>query len=316
MSARLAVVHLVWGPLGPAPLAAFLDCYAARDAGEAHELVVLFNGVDAANREPLLELLGGVEHKLVELKRPVLDLAAYFEAAKGLESARLCFLNSYSEPLVDGWLAMLDDALAQPPLKMAAASGSWASHADHVRYLLGLGGPYAGPYGARSGAAAAFQPPSTAAGEPGQSSAPQQRSRWRKPPQELVRAASLAVRQLTQFPRFPNPHLRTNGFVADRETMLGLAPGRIGDKTDTYALESGRRSLTRQLQRAGGEVAIVARDGRAYAPTEWADSNTFWQNRQENLLIADNQTRAYAEGDAEQRRMMSAHAWGGQARPG
>ncbi|HXB16067.1 MAG TPA: hypothetical protein VNV44_10035 [Solirubrobacteraceae bacterium] len=307
MSARLAVVHLVWGPLGPAPLAAFLDAYAARDAGEEHELVVLFNGVQ--EREPLLELIAGVEHTLLELERPVLDLAAYFEAARSLQHARLCFLNSYSEPLADGWLSMLDRALSGA--RMAAASGSWASHSDHVRYLLGLGGPYAGPYGARTAAASAFQPHGE---QQPQAPAPVQQaaSRWRKPPGELFRAAALAMRQLTGFPGFPNPHLRTNGFIVERETMLGLKRGRIADKTDTYALESGRRSLTRQLN---SQVALVGRDGRAYTPSEWAHSNTFWQAAQENLLIADNQTRAYVEGDAEQRRMLAAHAWGDQARP-
>ena len=314
MSARLAVVHLVWGPLGPAPLAAFLDAYIAREPGEPHDLVVLFNGVE--ERAPLLDLLSGVEHALLDLERPVLDLAAYFQAARRLGHERLCFLNSYSQPLADGWLAMLDGALAQPGVGMAAASGSWASHSDHARYLLGLGGPYGGPYGHGKGAAAAFQPPSTPqAGEGGEPRAERPASRWRKPPRELLKATALAVRQLTQFPGFPNPHLRTNGFIADRQTLLELKPGRIEDKTDTYALESGRRSLTRQLRRTGGEVVLVGRNGRAYKPEEWARSDTFWQAAQGNLLIGDNQTRTYEEGDAERRRMLAAHAWGEEARP-
>src|SRR3954471_13801822 len=103
----LAVVHLVWGPLGPEPLEAFIAAYRRRHAGAEHELVVLFNGVEPEQHEPLRALLAGVEHTLVELDHPVLDLAAYFQAASRLQHERLCFVNSYSEPLVDGWLGML-----------------------------------------------------------------------------------------------------------------------------------------------------------------------------------------------------------------
>ncbi len=47
----IAVVHLVWGPLGPEPLRDFLRSYHAHDAGAPHELVVLFNGVPHGDRE-------------------------------------------------------------------------------------------------------------------------------------------------------------------------------------------------------------------------------------------------------------------------
>ena len=95
----IAVVHLVWGPLGPTPLHTFLRSYRAHDAGTDHRLVVLFNGVTGAQRPALVAELEGVEHELLELAEPVQDLAAYARAAARLKEARVCLLNSYSEIL-------------------------------------------------------------------------------------------------------------------------------------------------------------------------------------------------------------------------
>src|SRR5580692_1025456 len=100
----IAVVHLVWGPLGPQALRDFLASYGAHPAGAEHELVVLFNGVTSQQRPALEQALAGVDHRLLELAEPVQDLAAYLQAAQRLEHARCCFVNSHSAILADGWL--------------------------------------------------------------------------------------------------------------------------------------------------------------------------------------------------------------------
>jgi hypothetical protein len=130
-----------------------------------------------------------------------------------------------------------------------------------------------------------------------------------------ARAARLLARQLRGFPQFPAPHLRTNAFLIERELMLRIDTGSLREKTDTYLLESGRRSLTRQIERMGLEARVVGRDGVSYGPREWASSHTFWQGSQRNLIVADNQTRSYEHGDSEVRRALSAHAWAELAAP-
>jgi hypothetical protein len=322
---RLAVVHLVWGPLGPRPLRDFVRAYRRFAAGVAHELIVVFNGVGvgvgagegaepgAAARAPLLRELESVEHRLVELERPVLDLAAYFAIAECVPHERLCFLNSYSEPLLDGWLALLAQAASDPGVGMAGATGSWASQSSHVRYLVGLGGPYSGVYGDRASTKRVFAPSSPADGadpQGGTGAAPGAHSVRKR-----IRDVRMLARQLSGFPAFPATHLRTNAFVIDRELMRRVRPGGLDDKTDTYLLESGRRSLTRQVQRMGHKIVVVGRDGVSYEPRDWARSNTFWQGSQENLIVADNQTRSYERGDLAVRRALSAHAWGKRAAP-
>lgn len=122
-------------------------------------------------------------------------------------------------------------------------------------------------------------------------------------------------KQLICFEGFPAVHLRTNAFMAERAAFLGLSDGRIRGKMAAHRLESGRRSMTRQIQRLGLRVLVVDRDGAIYDHQDWPRSTTLWQRNQEGLLIADNQTRIYTNGGIDRRRMLSAFAWGRQADP-
>ena len=71
---------------------------------------------------------------------------------------------------------------------------------------------------------------------------------------------------------------------------------------DAYLFESGHRSLTRQVLGRGLAVVVVDREGMAYEPADWPSGRTLWQGDQEGLLIADNQTRSYANGGLDRRR--------------
>jgi hypothetical protein len=123
----------------------------------------------------------------------------------------------------------------------------------------------------------------------------------------------MVARELVQFADFPSPHLRTNALLVDRERWLDVCRPSPRDKLAAHRLESGRRGITARLTAMGLRVVVVGRDGRAYERSQWPDSRTFWQSSQENLLVADNQTRAYADGDAQRRRVLSGYAWGFQA---
>jgi hypothetical protein len=336
----IAVVHLVWGPLGPEPLRDFLRSYHAHDAGVPHELVVVFNGVprggagppaaraqsalraasgpEAPGREAFLAELRDTPHRLVELARPVQDLAAYSQVAERLEHDRLCFLNSYSTILAAEWLAKLDHALNQPRVGLVGATGSWASLNSWVKYTLFLPTPYSGVLPGRRAAKELFLAIGAerdGAVEPTGGESP---SRPRAPsPLDRLRGVFPAVpEQLIRFGGFPAHHLRTNAFVLERATFTSLRMGRITRKMDAYSLESGRNNITRQIQRRGLRALVVARDGGLYDREQWHRSRTLWLSDQEGLLVADNQTRLYANAPPERRRLLSALAWGRQADPG
>lgn len=113
-----------------------------------------------------------------------------------------------------------------------------------------------------------------------------------------------------RFDPFPNPHVRTNGFLIERELMLDLHWPKVRRKHAAWALESGRRSVTAQIAERGLEPVVVGRDGEAYERDRWPDSGTFRSGDQSNLLIADNRTRQYDDASPEDRRMLARLAWG------
>lgn len=124
-----------------------------------------------------------------------------------------------------------------------------------------------------------------------------------------IRRWARFLRRWRSYPSFPNAHLRTNGIVVDRSDLINMGFSIPAIKQQAYAFESGRRSLTRQLMRQGLAIGVVGRNGISYAPENWDQSGTFWQDGQTNLLISDNQTQRYQEGDAALRLKLQRLAW-------
>jgi hypothetical protein len=265
----IGVVHLVWAPLGPEPLREFLRSYHAHPGGVEHELTILLNGAGTdgpggSSRQTLLAELDQTEHRLISLEQPLLDLAAYGEAARRMEHERLCFLNSYSVILAEDWLSKLARALDRPDVGLVGASGSWESQAEWVR-----GRPRYWPY----------------------------------------QLAGLR-RARRDYPRFPNPHVRTTGFMIDRGSLLEMALDRVHEKHAAYLLESGRQSITRQVSERGLHAVVVGRDGDAYGVEAWPQSHTYRSGEQENLLVEDNRTRDWHRASTRVRRRLTLDAWG------
>jgi hypothetical protein len=293
-----------------------------------HELVVLFNGVEGEQRERLEAELEGVEHRLLVLPARVQDLTAYSHAADVLSHDRLCFLNSYSVLLAPEWLAKLNDALDQPATGLVGATGSWASLRASVLNALLLPSAYRGIVPGRAvireemngikqelavESSGASVEELLAAGAP--SGDDQSPPSFAKRVLSMVRSLSPMPEQFVRFEEFPAHHVRTNAFMVDRELFTSLEMRPINRKMDAYLMESGRRSFTRQVQKRGLRTLVLARDGAVYEPERWHLSRTLWQRDQEGLLVADNQTRSYANGGLERRRVLSTMAWGPEAAP-
>lgn len=293
-----AVVHLVWGPAGIAPFEAFLASYERVHAGLAHDLVLLFNGV--SDLEPYRSRTRHLRVHEVVLPAPSLDLPAYLAAARVLPHRRLCLLNSYAVIRAPRWLALLSAALETPRAGVAAATGSWGSHRSFALSLLRLPNGYGDALGDRRAMAPAFRSVGTAP----------RIGRVRR----LAKAALDLPREIAGYPGFPAPHVRTNAFVIERELLLSLRSGRIASKSAAYRFEGGTRGLTGQLRARGLEPLVVGRDGVALTHDAWPRADIFWQGTQRDLLVADNQTRAYASGGAKVREALSRYAWGSQAR--
>ena len=253
LAGGVAVVHLVWAPLGVERLRTFVASYRAHPAGQAHRLIIVYNGFTAGSAmDHWHAVLSEFQHDDLLLASPVLDLAAYREAVEATDAETYCFLNSYSEPLVSDWLRLLVGHLNDPTIAAVGATGSYESIYTTSHPL----------------------------------------TRMRK----------------RGFPKFPNPHLRTNAFAARRAELTRLAWPTITSKMDARKFESGAQSLTRQLQ-GFGRVVVAGRDGRAYDVDAWQESKTFRSRVQDNLLVSDNRTREYLAAPAEQRDDLERRAW-------
>jgi hypothetical protein len=304
---QLAVVHLIRKTNGLEPFRRFLNSYRAYSPGIDHDLVLLFKGFcSKPQMDPHLELAADFSPTVTAVDDRGFDLAAYFTTAQALSYDRLCFLNSFSVILADGWLHKLASALDQTNVGLAGASGSWASQRTYLRFDLGLGGSYT-----------EFLPPRAVTHR-----RLYELDRASRAPDtkcggfiQKLSTARDATRRYAMMDPFPARHVRTNAFAVDREKLLRVKIGRQRNKMDAYLLESGRKSLTRQIEAMGLCAVVVGRDGCYYEDERWPESSTLWQGNQENLLVADNQTEAYRHGDLELRTILSSFAWGPMADP-
>jgi hypothetical protein len=306
---RTSVVHLVHAANGLDPFLAFLDSWRRFPPGVDCELVLAMKAFALPEEaEPYLASARDLAPEALFFPDEGLDLNIYFAAAARLRRSRYCFLNSYSELLVEDWLAKLAAAMDQPRVGIVGATGSWASTRSWVAYLLGLPSAYEGLLPERRIAREAFLAIDLErTGETTRSGWASLQDKLRTPPQMLE--------QMLAFEPFPAYHLRTNAFMISHATLARIRLRAIRRKMDAYRLENGRASITRQVQRLGLRTLVVDRAGTFYDDDEWDRSLTLWQGEQEGLLVADNQTRSYARGTEERRRLLSSFAWGPRARP-
>ncbi len=303
MSAGLAVVHLVREVNGIGAFTSFLDSYACHGADAEHDLILLFKGFTSSEGlEPYRQCAAGLATGDLEVSDDGLDLTAYLAAARRLDHSRICFLNSFTTIEAPGWLGLLAEPLDEPATGLVGATGSWGSHRSFALSLLGLPNGYRGSLGDR------------------RSTGPALRSVGSEPDIGRLRRAGRAMvdlpREIVGYPGFPAPHVRTNAFAIERELLLSLRSGRLATKSAAYRFEGGTRGLTAQVRARGLEVVVAGRQGGWLRPEAWPEADIYFQGEQRDLLVADNQTRAYADGTPAQRAALAAYAWGPRARPG
>lgn len=266
----IGVVHLVWAPLGPQPLRDFIRSYRAHDGGAEHELAIVFNGAAGDSPE--------------EVRRRELLLAELAGTEHRLISLErpVLDLEAYGEAA----RVLEHERLCFLNSYATILAEGWLGHlADALAQgdvgLVGASGSW-------------------------ESQAEWRRGRLRHRPQQLL----ALPRARRDYPRFPNPHIRTSAFMLERARLLELGLTQLPDKRSTYLLESGPRSITRSVQEQQLRAVVVGRDGHSYDVEAWPDSHTFRSGEQENLLIADNQTSDYQHASPAVRRRLSRGTWG------
>jgi hypothetical protein len=292
VASHIAVIHLVWAPLGIEPFRNFIQSYIRQPAGIDHDLIVLFNGF--SSDEETIEyklLLKDVEYSSLFLIDPCFDIAAYRIAASKFNHDFFCFLNSYSVILVNDWLVKLYNYASQLGVGLVGAAGGYESiYHDYVFDLK---------------------------------SSKDRTTCWRR----FISFDGSFYRRLRRtfgpivlrpllyywYGPFPNYHIRTNAFMIRKNILNRIKWGKLVSKWDTQRFESGKKSLSKQIVNMGYELLVVGRNGRAYKRGDFHESNCFRQGEQENLLIADNRTDEYLKADSDRRKYLATIAWGDKA---
>jgi hypothetical protein len=272
-SADVAVVYLARAASGIEPVQRFLHSYERHSAGAPHALHVICKGWASIDLVAAEFSRAGLSPTFLPMSDEGVDVPAYMACVPALAARVVCFLNSFSEILADGWLSKLLEGLSDPSVGICGATGSFESATSlHLR---------------------------------------QAAREWRvivKHPKELRTRAHALARMLLEFPLHPNPHIRTNAFVVRTELFKSLSLDGT-DKAAALQFESGVRSMTRQLQALRLGAVVVGANGRIYSKDEWPASATFRCANQDNLLIGDNQTRRYQDAGQQEREFLGTLAW-------
>jgi len=190
----ICVVHLVRRRNGIEPFRSFLASYLENSAGVDHELLILYKGFSRkGDIAPYEELLRNVPHSILRIADFGFDLRYYFIAAKKCNSKYCCFLNSFSLILDKDWLLKLYQHISQPGVGLVGATGSY----------LGINGTMTG------------------------------RRKSKSYFRHLLRVSYHFPRRFLlrlMFCPYPNYHIRTNGFMIMRDTMLKIRRGMQSSK--------------------------------------------------------------------------------------
>jgi len=291
---ELCLVHLVRAHNGTEPFRRFLDSYRDNPGGIEHDLLIIFKGFERPEHaEEYRKLLAPFPHLSLEISDEGFDITAYFKAFEHYSGQYryFCFLNSFSVILDPEWLSKLYQQIVEPEVGLVGASGSWQSLNPWGKILKRMK--------MRSRII--------------NISTPTQQTGYLKTLWYNVSVLAIAIGRLSSFPfffpTFPNYHLRTNAFMISSNILEKIILPTLNTKIDAYRFESGKNGLTRQVLGMGKQVLVVGKDGIGYDMASWNRSGTFWQSEQENLLVADNQTRDYRDGTMDARRYMSFNAW-------
>jgi hypothetical protein len=249
LQSRICVVYLYRTTHLTADLIRFLDAFEKHTRSSAARLCIVVKGTPSIDQSAAIQsgvdaLQDKFDTEIFATPDDCNAMVTYWRAAQHLKCEFLCFMNTYSEPLVSGWLEKLATPVLSRIADVAGATGAYEA----------------------------------------------------------------TLKETT----FPNPSLRTNAFLINRELYLALEGVDSADRQAALMFENGQKSMTRQILEKGGRVVVVNGDGEAFDIHRCHEANAFRSLGPQNLLVADNRTREYETADEETKAKLRRFAWGGR----
>lgn len=113
------------------------------------------------------------------------------------------------------------------------------------------------------------------------------------------------------FNKFPNPHIRTTGFMINSNDLVLFLKDKIcKDKFDAWKIESGKNNLTQFFLKKEFKILLVNSDGNIFEKDKWAESNTYFYKEKSKLIISDKHTRKYDLMSNHDKKKLLKNVWG------
>jgi len=114
-----------------------------------------------------------------------------------------------------------------------------------------------------------------------------------------------------KFNPFPNPHIRTTGFLIKGSDFLTFVKNiKFKTKEDAWSVESGINGMTNFFIKKKFNIYIVNSDGKKFARKDWKLSETYNYLKQSKSIISDKHTRKYLKLSNNRRLIASYNSWG------
>ena len=325
---EVGCVYLARKAEGLQPIQEFLESYTTHSAGLPHTLIVIFKGWSAEDINTAKEIFAKTEHLTLEISDDGYDIGAYLKAARQFETDYMCFFNTFSQIQAENWLLKLFNAVMTPGVGMAGATGSYESpystavYFDSIIYDFRYGGDkerqkigvwaeglfqdrvdFKKPANFRRALAA----------------------NYRRAVRRLLNISGLSTREkyieratgskgrhgwTRRFIEFPNIHLRSNAFIINRTLFNSLDLSSPQTKDEAIEFECGRDGLSAKLLRLGYQLRLVGKDGTNFEVKNWPEAGAYRSRGQINLLVSDNQTRAYDRMPDSAKLIFQRFTWG------
>ena len=112
-------------------------------------------------------------------------------------------------------------------------------------------------------------------------------------------------------PKFPNCHVRTNGFLIRSKDFLEFIKDKfVNSKFKSFLIESGYNSITNFFLKKRYKILIINRNGKKFSLDKMRNSQTFAYGNQDKYLISDNHIRQYLSFSPRYKKIKSKQVWG------
>lgn len=335
MSDSIAVVYLARSETGVSDdFLTFAKSYRQFTAGFPHTLIIIRKGAATTPhaKMAIAQLFDGIPFIGIDVDDIGYDIQAYLKVSRMIPHKYVCFLNTYAEICADDWLGkLMQPLLRSARTGMVGVTGSYeslnSSYGLYCKIIWMCSNKLIG-YDPRIAKEFVREltlhvPEWLAMGQSQDEVSGHMMDLPELQRQDILEGFEAHWRDATryggplfslnQYKPFPNPHLRSNGFVINRAILNSLNFDLDNSKLDCVRFESGLDGLPTRLAQLGLNSVLVGADGMSFETERWSESNTFRLGLQSNILIKDNQTRAYDDAPVNVKEHLSRLSWGAYA---